>query len=308
MKQIVNITSVSQLHQMLGLEKPEHPLITVIDYSRCSIKPEYYNFRLVTSFYLVSLKTPAPVSLQYGRQYYDFEEGTMIFMAPDQVFSLGEPNEETDYQGWVLFFHPDLILPSSLGNKIKNFGFFSYSVSEALHVSDEEKKMLDLLIQSIQREYQSKLDQHSHAVICTAIEQLLNYSQRFFSRQFITRQKQHLDLVSHFEKLVQEYLESKTLAEKGLPQVEYFAEQLNLSSGYLSDLLKKETGKTVKEYLNHQIIDKAKNKLLNSNDSVNEIAYSLGFEYPQYFNRLFKTKVGMTPMAFRNLTNQNQID
>ncbi|WP_194778365.1 helix-turn-helix domain-containing protein [Pararhodonellum marinum] len=301
MNQIVNIHSVSQLHQMLGFEKPAHPLITVIDYSKCTIKPEYYNVRLVNDFYLVSLKTPAPPSLQYGRQYYDFEEGTLMFMAPGQAFSIGEPDEKTNFQGWVLFFHPDLILPFGLSKKIKNFGFFSYSVSEALHVSDEEKKMLDTLIQSIQMEYQSKLDQHSHAVICTAIEQLLNYSKRFYSRQFITRQKQHLDLIAHFEKLIQDYLDSDLLAERGMPQVDYFSGQLHLSSGYLSDLLKKETGKTVKEYLHLEIIERAKYRLLNSNASVNEIAYGLGFEYPQYFNRLFKSKVGMTPLAFRNL-------
>lgn len=301
MNQIFNIHSVSQLHQMLGLEKPAHPLITVIDYSKCTIKREYFNVRLVTDFYLMSLKTPAPPSLQYGRQYYDFEEGTMIFMSPGQVFSISELDEGTNYQGWVLFFHPDLILPSTLSTKIKNFGFFSYSVSEALHVSDEEKKMLDNLIQSIQTEYQSKLDQHSHAVICTAIEQMLNYSQRYYSRQFITRQKQHLDLISNFEKLVMEYLDSEVLAEKGMPQVDFFSGQLHLSSGYLSDLLKKETGKTVKEYLHREIIERAKYRLLNSNASVNEIAYGLGFEYPQYFNRLFKAKVGMTPMVYRSL-------
>lgn len=301
MSQIIKIDSVSQLHQMLGLKKPEHPLITVVDYARCTIKPEYYHVRMVTSFYLVSLKTPAPSSLQYGREFYDFEDGSLIFMAPGQVFSLGESANEGNLKGWVLFFHPDLILPASLGQKIKGFGFFDYSVREALHVSDSEKERLDAIVESIQLEYRSKLDQQSHAVICTAIEQLLNYSQRFYSRQFITRQKQHLDLIAHFEKLVREYLDSSELAEKGVPQVDYFSAQLNLSSGYLSDLLKKETGKTVKEHLNLEIIDKAKLRLLNSNDTVNEIAYSLGFEYPQYFNRLFKAKVGMTPLAYRGV-------
>jgi AraC-like DNA-binding protein len=150
-------------------------------------------------------------------------------------------------------------------------------------------------------EYKGKLDNHSHAVICTGIEQLLNYSQRFYSRQFITRKKQHLDLISHFEKIVEAYIDSDLLAEKGIPQVEYFSEKLHLSSGYLSDLLKKETGKTVKEYLSLELIERAKYRLLNSNATVNEIAYSLGFEYPQYFNRLFKAKVGMTPLAFRSI-------
>ncbi|WP_194972669.1 helix-turn-helix domain-containing protein [Aquiflexum lacus] len=301
MKEIKHLRSISQLHQMLGFDKPKHPLITVLDYNQIHIQPDYLNIRLVNDFYLISLKTPSPPSLRYGRQSYDFEEGTLMFLAPGQVFSVGDLNEDVSFQGWGLFFHPDLILPTSLGKKIKEFGFFSYSVNEALHVSDEEQKMLNMLIKSIQLEYQSKLDRQSHAVICTAIEQLLNYSQRFYGRQFITRQKQNLDVISRFEKLVREYLDSNAIAENGIPQVDFFSEQLHLSSGYLSDLLKKETGKTIKEYLNLEIIEIAKYRLLNTNDTVYEIAYGLGFEYPQYFFRMFKSKVGMTPLAFRSL-------
>ena len=286
---------------MLGYEKPKHPLITIIDYSKIVAKSEHYGVKIVTDFYIVSLKSPSPKSLQYGRQYYDFEEGTMMFMSPEQVFSVGDFSEQTQYQGWGLYFHKDLIANSSLLKKIRDYNFFSYAVSEALHISDEEKKTLTELIKTIENECKSNLDQFSQGVIVTAIEQLLNYSERFYGRQFLTRQKLNTDLISKFERLVTDYFQSKSLIESGLPTVDYFADKLNLSAGYLTDLLKKETGKTTKEYLQIEVIEKAKYKLLNSNDTVGEIAYTLGFEYPQYFNRLFKQKTGLTPIEYRQL-------
>ena len=250
---------------------------------------------------MISLKSPSPKSLQYGRQYYDFEEGTMMFMSPEQVFSVGDFNEQIQYQGWGLYFHPDLISNTSLGEKIKEYNFFTYSVSEALHISEDEKQTLTELTCVIEKEYKSNIDQFSQSVIVTAIEQLLNYSQRFYGRQFLTRQKLNTDLISNFEQLVTDYFKSKLLTDKGIPTVDYFANKLNLSAGYLTDLLKKEIGKTTKEYLQIEVIERAKYKLLNSNDTVSEIAYTLGFEYPQYFNRLFKQKTGMTPLDYRQL-------
>lgn len=299
MNEFIKIDSISTLHQMLGLNTPYHPLITVIDYSKCIIKPEFLNVKIVTDFYVVSMKTPAPFSLRYGRQYYDFQEGTLIFMAPNQVFSVGDLDETMDFKGWVLFFHPDLIITTALGTKISRFNFFNYSVNEALHVSESEKERLNAVIESIQTEYESKLDNHSHAVICTAIEQLLNYSQRYYDRQFITRQKVQKDVVIEFEQLLISYFRKGLARELGLPQVGWFAEKLHYSSGYLSDLLKAETGKAVKEHIQLRLIEEAKYKLLNSNDTISEIAYSLGFEYPQYFNKLFVTKAGCTPKAYR---------
>lgn len=301
MNEFLRIKSISQLHEMLGYEKPKHPLITIIDYSKITANPEYYDVKIVTDFYIISLKSPAPKSLHYGRQYYDFEEGTMMFMSPEQVFSVSDFNEQTQYQGWGLYFHPDLISNSSLGKKIKDYNFFSYSVSEALHISDDEKQTLTELTYAIEKEYKSNIDQFSQGVIVTAIEQLLNYSQRFYGRQFLTRQKLNTDLISNFEQLVTDYFQSNLLTEIGIPTVDYFANKLNLSAGYLTDLLKKETGKTTKEYLQIEVIEKAKYKLLNSNETVSEIAYTLGFEYPQYFNRLFKQKTGMTPLNYRQL-------
>ncbi|WP_297332886.1 helix-turn-helix domain-containing protein [Flavobacterium sp.] len=301
MDNFLRIKSISQLHKMIGYEKPKHPLITIIDYSKVETNPAHYNAKIVTDFYIISLKTPSPKSLRYGRQYYDFEEGTMMFMAPDQVFSVSELNEQIKYEGWGIYFHPDLIINSSLGKRIKEFQFFSYAVSEALHLSEEEKNTLTSIAGNIQKEYNGNIDKYSQGVIITAIEQLLNYSQRFYGRQFITRQKLNSDLLSTFEKLVFDYFNSSDIAKKGLPSVDYFSNKLNLSTSYLADLLKKETGKTTKEFLQIQIIEKAKNKLLNSTDTVNEIAYSLGFEYPQYFYRLFKTKTGMTPVEYRQI-------
>jgi AraC family transcriptional regulator, transcriptional activator of pobA len=303
MTEFLKIKSISQLHQMLGYEKPKHPLVTVIDYSKLKANKEYFDVKIVTDFYIISLKNPAPKSLQYGRQYYDFEEGTMMFVSPNQVFSISEFDESdnTQYEGWGLYFHPDLINGTSLKQKISDFTFFSYSVSEALHLSESEKQTLSTLVNTIEKEYQTNIDKYSKDLIVTAIEQLLNYSQRFYGRQFITRQKLNSDLVSKFEQLVKNYFQTNISVEKGLPSVEYFSKLLNLSSGYLTDLLKKETGKTTKELIQIELIEIAKTKLLYSSDTVNEIAYSLGFEYPQYFNRLFKSKLGITPMEYRQL-------
>lgn len=286
---------------MLGYEKPKHPLITIIDYSKLKGNPEHYDVKIVTDFYIISLKSPAPKSLQYGRQYYDFEEGTMMFISPNQVFSVGEFNDSIQYEGWGLYFHPDLILNSSLGKRIKEFTFFSYAVNEALHLSEDEKNTLSQIVENLIKEYSGNIDRYSQDLIINAIEQLLNYSQRFYGRQFITRKKQNSDLLTDFEQLVLDYFKSEATLDLGLPSVEYFSKKLNMSSGYLTDLLKKETGKTTKEFIQLQIVELAKDRLLNSNDTVNEIAYSLGFEYPQYFNRLFKSKTGKTPLEFRQL-------
>lgn len=300
MKSIFTIKTIAQLHEMIGYKKPYHPLITVIDYSQLPANPVAASMSITLDFYQVSLKTPAPKNMRYGRQYYDFAEGSMFFMAPGQVFSVSEISDETRYEGWGLFFHPDLIMRHPLAHKMKDYTFFSYAVSEALHVSETEKKTLQQLIFNIQREYENNLDTHSERLMAASIDLLLNYCQRFYGRQFITRKKVNTDVVSKFELLLAEYFEH-AVTEAGLPTVEHFAELLNLSPDYLSDLLKKETGKGTQELIHLHLIEQAKLKLLNNNDSIREIAYSLGFEYPQYFTRLFKEKTGLTPKAFRQL-------
>lgn len=298
MKNILHIQSIGDLHQILGYEKPKHPLITIVDYSKLIQVSKHYDIKIVTDFYIISMKTPAPKSIQYGRQFYDFEEGSMMFMAPQQVFAVSEESEEIQYAGFGIYFHPDLIYKTSLGEKIKEYTFFSYSVNEALHLSEDEKNILYSIIQNIQREYDSNTDTYSQDVMVASIELLLSYCQRFYSRQFITRKKSHTDILSKFEKELSSYFDKKVI--NGLPSVEYFANRLNLSSNYLGDLLKRETGKNTKEHIQLHIIELAKLKLLNSNDTISEIAYHLGFEYPQYFSRLFKEKTGLTPLAYRN--------
>jgi AraC family transcriptional regulator, transcriptional activator of pobA len=299
MSEFLNIKTIHQLHELLGYQKPKHTLVTLIDYSKLPKNASHYDVKIVTDFYIISLKTPAPKSVQYGRQYYDFEEGSMMFMAPGQVFSVAQFNDNIIHKGWGLYFHPDLIASTVLASKIKAFNFFSYNVNEALHLSEKEIITLSNITETIRSEYDESIDKFSNSVIVSAIEQILNYAQRYYARQFITRFKVNTDLVSKFEHLVFQYFNSEELSEKGIPRAEYFANQLNLSAGYLNDLLKKETGKTMKEFLQLELIEKAKYKLLNSNNTVSEIAYSLGFEYPQYFNRLFKAKTGCTPIEFR---------
>jgi AraC-like DNA-binding protein len=300
-KEFINITSISQLHQILGFSKPRHPLVSIIDYSTVANDPAHYNINIVSDFYSMSLKSPAPKSLQYGRQYYDFEEGSMFFIAPHQVLNVREFDAAAKYEGWGLFFHPDLIKGTTLETKIRKYNFFSYSVSEALHLSEEEKSTLSTIVSSIEKEYNAQTDAYSQELIVSAIDLLLTYCQRFYSRQFITRKKANNDVVANFERLLNDYFNCKNQDLPGLPTVEYFASRLNLSASYLTDLLKSETGKSTKEHIHLHLIDVAKIRLLNSNQTVSEIAYSLGFEYPQYFNRLFKSKTGMTAVAYRQM-------
>lgn len=223
-----------------------------------------------------------------------------MFVSPNQVISSGGIDDSSPYAGWGIYFHPDLLNGVLLGKKIKEYSFFNYSANEALHISEDEKNILNQIVSNITLEYQGNIDRYSHSVIVTYLEQLLNYSQRFYGRQFITRHKPNNELLAKFEELLKDYFAKQTI-ESGLPTVDYFAKKLTLSAGYLSDLLKHTTGKTTKEYIQLELIEQAKIRLLNSNKAVNEIAYELGFEYPQYFNRIFKAKTGQTPLQFRNL-------
>ncbi len=240
--------------------------------------------------------------LKYGRKIIDFQDGSLICMAPNQVIEIDyEVEVSENMMGWGLFFHPDLIRATSLGNKIKGYTFFSYEISEALHLSEKEKKILYDGVLKIQTELQENIDTHSQNIIVSTVELLLNFCSRFYGRQFITRKNSNNLVVVQIEKILNEYFKTNNLKEKGLPTVKYLAEQVHLSPSYLSDLLKKETGKNAQDHIHFYLIEEAKNILLNTNQSVGEIAYSLGFEYPQYFNKLFKQKTGKTPIEFRNM-------
>ncbi len=300
MNDFFKITSISELHRHLGYAKPEHPLISVLDLSKIANTDYLADKKIVTSYYSVYLKT-GNSSIKYGRKHYDFEEGSIITMAPEQVFSFSSDEELDNLSGWVLYFHPDLIRKYPLGKRIEQFGFFSYEINEALHLSDKEKTTITSIFQKITEEYELNIDEFSHDVLVTNVELLLNYILRFYKRQFITRTTVNSDLLSYFEILIKKYFESEQLEINGLPKVSWFADKLNLSSSYLSDMLKKETGKNLQEQIHYYVIEKAKNILLNSKLTVSEISYQLGFEYLQYFSRLFKNKTGVSPNQYRSL-------
>jgi AraC-like DNA-binding protein len=271
----------------------------VIDLSEVSVPEEMLYQKLTNPFYTITLKTKTSVEFKYGRDYFDFSEGVLLGLAPNQIIEIDEVAEKGAMEGWALYFHPDLIRESSLIDKIEDFGFFSYQANEALHLSEKEREALSQIIEKIKEEYQSNLDHFSRNILVSNIELLLNYIQRFYSRQFLTRKTKNTDVLNNFQRLLKAYFEAEDISIIGLPKVSYFAQQLNLSDSYLGDLLKNETGMHAQEHIHQFIIEKAKNRLLQTNHTVSEIAYDLGFEYPQYFSRLFKKKTGVSPNKYR---------
>ncbi|AYB29126.1 helix-turn-helix domain-containing protein [Chryseolinea soli] len=300
MKDIVRVTSITQLHQAFGLAKPTHPLISILDVSKWVIGKEWVGVKATSDLYSIALKD-ASCGLEYGRNSYDFGEGVLIFTAPHQVLMKTKEQSQGEVNGWMLFFHPDLIRNTTLGQNIDHYHFFSYDVHEALHLSDAEQKILTDCINLIDKEIKERIDNHSQRVIVSTLELLLNYSQRFYERQFNTRSAQNKDVVSQFERLLKEYYNSGRFTETGTPSIDFFAEHIHLSANYLSDLLKKETGYSAKDHISNFVVEKAKTLLLSDNDSISGIAYKLGFNYPHYFSRLFKSKTGMTPQEYREI-------
>ena len=304
MKKIVNIDSIHQAHSLLGLAKPKHPLITCIKSNEYEANSTFDNVRIVMSLYQNTLKSSNyKGAIKYGKNSYDYDEGTLIFVAPEQAMEYGNDlkNDNDGLDGWTLVFHPDLIRKHDLVDKIHQYSFFNYEISEALHLSDEERKIIEEVIAKIVYEYSQRLDKHSQNLIVSNIELLLDYCLRFYDRQFLTRTNVNSDIVSGFNKILNGYYQSKKHHDLGLPTVKYCGKQLKISPNYLSDLLKKETGKSAQEHIHLFIIEKAKNTLLNSSESISKIGYSLGFEYPQHFSNLFKSKTGSSPKEYRNL-------
>ncbi|MEO0900138.1 MAG: helix-turn-helix transcriptional regulator [Bacteroidota bacterium] len=303
MNEIFQIKSISQFHELLGLPSPEHPLISLINEEGNQEKPELdenlRDIKFYAEMYAIMYKDKINGSLGYGRSSYDFQEGTLIFSSPGQVFSTAGQENYKDNTGWTLLFHPDLLQKSNLLKKMDSYSYFSYDVNEALHLSEKEERFISDLVQKIREEYSQNLDRHSQRLIISNLELLLNYCDRFFDRQFYTRSNLNKNVVTQFESLLKDYFQSNKINELGLPSVNYFGEKLQLSTNYLTDLLKKETGRSIKEHIDRRIVENAKYILLNSNQSIGEIAYSLGFEYPQSFSRLFKNKTGMSPLEYR---------
>lgn len=299
MEEILKVETVSQGNALVGKETL-HPLVSVIDFSK--YKPMEYA-RMNLGFYGIFLKDIKDANLQYGRHNYDYQEGTLIFIAPGQVvgFSNRTPGEYFQPSGWALMFHPDLIHGTSLSKRIKEYTFFSYDVHEALHLSEQEKQTLIDCLAKIDIELRRGIDRHSKMLIVSNIELLLNYCIRFYDRQFITRDHANRDCVARFEKILDDYFQTGKAQAEGLPSVAYCADQLNLSANYFGDLIKKETGKTAQEYIQSKLIEVAKERIFDTSKSMTEIAYELGFKYPQHFTRLFKQKVGHTPNEYRSM-------
>ena len=300
MSEIIHLETISDLNRMLHQSSVKHPLVTVVDFTKFDEKYRA-GLKISLGFYSVMFKNYCVNKVKYGRQYYDFQEGSLTCMAPRQVITLDEPVAvNSNVIGWGLFFHPDLIRGTSLGKKMKAYTFFSYETNEALHLSDKEKQILYDIVQKIDSELSENIDKHSQPLIVSNIELLLNYCSRYYERQFITRKSVHNDILNKVEEVLTNWFQADDLNEKGLPTVKNLADEVFLSPGYLSDLLKKETGMNAQDRIHFYLIEEAKTLLLNSDKSVSELAYSLGFEYPQYFSRLFKSKTGMTPIEFRN--------
>jgi AraC-like DNA-binding protein len=298
MSTFLPLQKISDLFHFFRMEQAvPHPLVAVIDFSK--VRDEVTERTLLScDFYSLICKSYQGNNIMYGRKTIDFQDGSLICLAPNQVLTIeNDFGQNPTLAGWGLFFHPDLFRVTTLAQKIKDYSFFSYNISEALHLSDKENQILKDCIWRIELELGENIDDHSQSIIVSQIEMVLNYCRRFYSRQFITRKPSNHAVVAQVEKILTAYFQGDL--ERRLPTVKALAEQVFLSPGYLSDMLKKETGKNAQDHIHFFLIEEAKNLLINSDKSVGEIAYTLGFEYPQYFNKLFKRKTGKTPLAFR---------
>ena len=301
------IKTISEYHRLLGLPKPEHPLISVIKMNDSSHDPHRNSVNAIFDFYFIAMKRMKGVKYKYGGQlHHDFEDdGVLFFMSPNQVLSVEIIDQEIAKKasGWLLLIHPDFIWNTSLAKNIKQFDFFDYAVNEALFLSEKEEATLNGIIENIRQEYHSNIDKFSKQIIISHIEALLNYSERFYNRQFITREKANHQILNRLEKLLTNYFNNDDLISKGLPTVHYVAENLNVSPGYLGSLLRTLTGQNTQQHIHDKLIEKAKEKLSTTNLSISEIAYQLGFEHSQSFSKLFKTKTNISPLGFRQSFN-----
>lgn len=296
---IYHIKSIGEAIKLFKLPPSKHPLATIIWAKDQHDYNQFNGLKFNTDLFMIGLKEGMEGTMGYGRSTYDFSEGTMIFSKPNQVISSNDKKISKDSKGWMLLFHPDLIRKSELGKNINKYSFFDYEVNEALHLSEDEKTILTDLVKKLETEINLNIDKHSQKLIISIIELALEYCNRYYDRQFFVRTNLNKDHHSEFNQLLATYFSSNKPTKLGLPSVKYCGEQLNMSSNYLSDLLKKETGKSAKEHIYAFVIDKAKNKLLSTSENISEIAYDLGFEYPQHFSKLFKKQTGMSPVKYR---------
>jgi len=294
--------SLSDAHRAYGLPKPLHPLISLIDNTIYPIPANQSPNSHVLNFYKIAYRTKLGGKLKYGQDYYDFDEGGLLFAAPNQI--IGRYNYATECcGGYSLLIHPDFLLSYPLAKKIKQYGFFSYSANEALHLSDKEKAVVFSIFKIIEEELNSRIDDFSQDIVISQVELLLNYSKRFYKRQFITRKAASNDLLQKLEEILDDYFNNERSLTKGIPTVQHLSERLNISPHYLSDMLRSLTGQNAQQHIHHKLIEKAKEKLSATSLSVSEIAYELGFEHSQSFSKLFKAKTKVSPLAFRRSFN-----
>ncbi len=304
-ERILKVNTISEFHNLRGLQPPEHPLISIVDYSLIKHTPENSKISWLQNYYTIGLKRDIPGKYRYGQKNYDFDNGLMSFFAPNQVLNIEyvENNSSQKPSGWLLLIHPDFLWGTSLATKIKKYDFFDYSLNESLFLSDKEEKIILDIYKKIEQEYKSNIDEFSQNIIIAQIELLLNYAERFYQRQFITRKKNNYEILDKLEVLLNEYFDNETSLNMGIPSVQYVADQLNLSVSYLSGLTKRLTGETTQHIIHNKLIERAKEKLTTTNLSISEIAYDLGFEHVQSFSKLFKSKTNYTPLKFRESFN-----
>lgn len=306
MKDIVRIESISDIYNILGCGEPKHPLITIIYNSDIESSTFSLDGKFTTDLYSISLKNGNECGLKYGRKKYDFGAGSMMYISPNQVLeplSSRDAEGDSEWDGWSIMFHPDLIRNSPLYEKMSEYTFFEYEANEALHLSSDERKMVSDIVASISNEMTNNIDHFSREIIISHLELLLNYSNRFYSRQFITRSHVNKEVYKKFEAMLNAYFEENDLSVIGLPTVAYCADKMGYSRNYLSDLLNKETGLSTQQHIHNQLISRAKDLLMGTNDSVADIAAVLGFQYPQHFSKLFKLKTGKGPSDYRKRHN-----
>jgi len=296
--------TITEFHRFRQLPKPAHPLISVINIETVRQLLSEEPINLFFDFYFIALKRISNSKVKYGQQQYDFDEGILSFMSPNQVFSIALDNdEELKQSGWVLLIHPDFLWNTALAKTIKKYDFWAYSVNEALFLSEKEEATIKNIIQNVQQEYHSNIDKFSKQIIISQIETLLNYAERFYNRQFITREKSNHQILDRLENLLAEYFISDILCKNGLPTVQFISEKLNISPNYLRGTLKMLTGQNTQQHIHNKLIEKAKERLSTTDLSVSEIAYELGFEHPQSFSKLFKSKTNFSPLEFRKTYN-----
>lgn len=292
--------SLSDIHRAFGMPMPQHPLISLINNSTNVNRPTGSH---VLNFYKISYKTKLSGKIKYGQGYYDFDEGGLLFASPGQLVGGGDDSDSQECSVYTLLIHPDFLFAYPLAKKIKQYGFFSYTANEALHLSDDEKEIIISIFKNIEKELTGRIDDFSQDVIIAQLELFLNYANRFYKRQFITRKTQNNELLNKLEEILDDYFNNERSLSQGIPTVQYLSEQVHISPGYLSDMLRSLTGQNAQQHIHHKLIEKAKEKLSTTSLSVSEVAYELGFEHPQSFNKLFKTKTSQSPLEFRQSFN-----